>query len=145
MFLRRAIDSHTPYRERVAKLIPAEIVATHLAIQGLVYSRIAMRDIAIEISAVALFLGLPFYLWRVLGVTSKTQIALTMGSFVAWVLAVSLPVHQRFGWDPLWGSIILMLWTPVIPLFAAPPAVGNAPDTEGGTGNGEAQNGDGLG
>ena len=114
----RAIDSHTTYLDRVAQLIPAEVVAAHLTIQGLVYSQIRIRDIAIEVSAVVLLVLLPFYLRR-LGVTNKKQIFLTMGSFMAWVLAVSLPVHQRFGLDPLWGSIILILWTAVIPVLAA--------------------------
>ena len=114
----RAIDSHTTYLDRVAQLIPAEVVAAHLTIQGLVYSQIRIRDIAIEISALVLLILLPFYLQR-LGVTNKKQIFLTMGSFVAWVLAVSLPVHQRFGLDPLWGSVILILWTVVIPVLAA--------------------------
>jgi len=119
----RAIDSDTPYLDRVAQLIPAEIVAAHLTIQGLVYNHIKIRDIAIEISTVALLILLPFYLRR-LGVTTKKQIVLTMGSFVTWVLAVSLPVHQRFEVDPLWGSIILILWTAVTPVLAAPRVVG---------------------
>ena len=128
----RTIDSHTPYLERVAQLIPAEIVAAHLTIQGLVYSRIRIRDIAIEISAVVLLALIPFYLRR-LGVTTKKQIVLTMGSFIAWVLAASLPVHQRFEIDPLWGSIILILWTAVIPLLAAPRD--GIPDADGGATN----------
>lgn len=119
----RAIDSHTSYLERVAQLIPAEIVAAHLTIQGLVYSRITIRDSAIEISALVLLILLPFYLRR-LGVTSKKQIVFTMGSFVTWVLAVSLPVHQRLGVDPIWGSIILILWTVVAPVLAVPGNVG---------------------
>lgn len=130
----RAIDSHTPYLERVAQLIPAEVVAAHLTIQGLVYSQIRIRDIAIEISAAVLLILLPFYLRR-LGVTTKKQIILTMGSFVTWVLAVSLPVHQRLGVDPLWGSIILILWTAVTPVLAAPGAVG--PDPGAGRKRGE--------
>ena len=124
--MNRAIDSHTTYLDRVAQLIPSEVVAAHLTIQGLVYSQIRIRDIAIEISALVLLVVLPFYLQR-LGVTSKKQIFLTMGSFVAWVFAVSLPVHQRFGVDPIWGSIILILWTVVIPVLAIPGAAGSGP------------------
>lgn len=126
MPMSRTIDSHSTYLDRVARLIPAEIVAAHLTIQGLVYSHIRIRDIAIELSAVVLLILLPFYLRRV-GVTTKKQIFLTMGNFVAWVLAVSLPVHQRFDLDPLWGSIILILWTAVIPILAAPGVAGPGP------------------
>jgi len=132
--MNRTIDSQTPYLERVAQLIPAEVVAAHLTIQGLVYSHITIRDIAIEISAVVLLALLPFYLRR-LGVATKKQIFLTMGSFVTWVLAVSLPVHQRFGVDPLWGSVILILWTAVIPVLAAPAAAVPAPVADGGAAN----------
>ena len=47
----RNIDSHTTYVDRVAQLIPSEVVAAHLTIQGLVYSHITIRDIAIQVSA----------------------------------------------------------------------------------------------
>ena len=116
----RAIQPDTPYLERVTQLIPAEIVAAHLTIQGLVFSRILIRDLAIEISAVCLLVILPFYLARVQSITSKRQILLTMGSFVVWVVAVSLPVYQRVGMDPAWGSVILILWTIAIPPLASP-------------------------
>ena len=125
----RAIDSHTTHLERVVQLIPAEVVAAHLTIQGLVYSQIRIRDSAIEASAVVLLLLLPLYLRR-LGVTTKRQIVLTMESFIVWVLAVSLPVHQRSGVDPLWGSIILILWTVVISVLAAPRAAGSGPGVD---------------
>ncbi|MDE2718176.1 MAG: hypothetical protein OXI33_14355 [Chloroflexota bacterium] len=114
--------------ERVAQLIPAEVVAAHLAIQGLVYNQITIRDLAIELSAGVLLVLLPFYL-RARGVTATKQIVLTMGSFVAWVLAVSLPVHQRSGLDPLWGSIVLILWS-VVAAVAAPKAAGSSPDAD---------------
>lgn len=107
--MRRANDSHTTYLERVEQLIPTKVVGGHLAIQGLVYNHITIRDIAIEISA-GVFLIVLFVYLRHVGAKWK-RIALTMGSFVAWVLAVSLPVHQRLGIDPLWGSIILILWS----------------------------------
>lgn len=126
--MRRAIDSQTPYLERVAQLIPAEVVAAHLGVQGLVYSQITIRDLAIEISAGVLLVLLPFYLWRS-GVTKVKQIALTMGSFVAWVLAVSLPVHQRSGLDPIWGSVVLILWS-IVAAVAAPSAAGSIPDAD---------------
>lgn len=111
--------------ERVAQMIPTEVVAAHLAIQGLVYNQITIRDIAIELSAGVLLVFLFFYL-RWLGATPK-RIVLTMGSFVVWVLAVSLPVHQRFGIDPLWGSIVLILWS-VVTAFPARSAAGSSPD-----------------
>ena len=136
----RAIDSRATYIDRVAQLIPAEVVAAHLTIQGLVYNQIRIRDIAIEVSAAVLLVLLPFYLRR-LGVTTKKQIILTMGSFMAWVLAVSLPVHQRFAIDPLWGSIILILWTTVIPVLAAPGALGAGPGVDAPTTNPDPEGG----
>lgn len=127
MSLSRAMDSHKPYLERVAQLIPGEFVSAHLFIQGMVYNHITLRDFFIELSAVFLFLLLPFYLWKLRGVTTLKQILLTMGSFVVWVLAVSLPVHQRSGLDPLVGSIILPLWTLLVPVLAAPSAAASSP------------------
>ena len=117
--MRREVESQTPYLDQVTRLIPAEIVAAHLTIQGLVYGKIQIRDTVIEISAVVLLLGLPFYLRWLRGITAPREIVLTMGSFVVWVLAVSLPIHQKHGIDPIWGSIILILWTTLaVPIFA---------------------------
>ncbi len=131
MSLYKVTNSYRSYVDRVAQLIPTEIVAAHLTIQGLVYSHITIRDIAIEISALVFFLLLPSYLTRVVGVTAKKQIFLTMGSFVFWVLAVSLPVHQRFGINPIWGSIALIFWTVVTTVLASPNVTEPYPDAEG--------------
>ncbi len=129
--MHRTIDSHTTYLERIAKLIPAEIVAAHLTIQGFVYNEITYRDIIIEISAGTLLFALPFYLWHALGIKKCSQISLTMASFVVWVLAVSLPVHQRSGIAPILGSIILILWTTVIPIFTGSAETVLHPDLNG--------------
>lgn len=108
----------TSYLDRLVKLIPAEIVAAHLAIQGLVANDISMRNLGIEISAGVLLLILPIYLRRLHGVRTMSRTLLTMVSFVVWVVAVSSPVYTRFDIDPIWGSIALILWTTVVPIFS---------------------------
>ena len=105
------------YLDRLVQLIPAEIVAAHLAVQGLVVNRTDVRDLALEISAGILLVFLPLYLWRLHGVRSTLKILLTMGSFVVWVGAVSSPVYTRWIVDPTWGSIALILWTTVMPVL----------------------------
>ena len=103
------------YLDRLVQLIPAEIVAAHLAVQGLVVNNLEVRNLALEVSAGVLLLVLPLYLWRLHGIRSWLQILLTMGSFVVWVSAVSFPVYTRLSMDPVWASIALILWTTVIP------------------------------
>ena len=105
------------YLDRLVQLIPAEIVAAYLAVQGLVATRDAVRDQILEVSFVCLLLVLPFYLWRLHGVRSRLNILLTMGSFVVWTFVVSIPVYTRWSLDPVWGSVALILWTTVIPVF----------------------------
>ena len=106
------------YLDRLVQLIPTEIVAAYLAVHGIVATREdAVRDLILEVSAGVLLLVLPLYLWRLHGVRSGFQILLTMGSFVVWVAAVSIPLYTRWSLDPVWGSIALILWTTVIPVF----------------------------
>ena len=111
----RTITADHTYLDRLVQLIPAEIIAAHLAVQDLVVNQILVRERALEVSAGFLFVLIPFYLWFAHEVRSKLQIALTMGSFVIWVMAVSLPFYQRPGLDPVWGSVALILWTTAIP------------------------------
>ena len=103
------------YLDRLVQLIPAEIVAAHLAVQGLVVNNTDIRDLALEVSAGTLLVVLPLYLWRLHGIRSALKILLTMGSFVVWACAVSSPVYTRWILDPTWGSIALILWTTVMP------------------------------
>ena len=113
--MEKPIRPNGSYLDRLVQLIPAEIVAAHLAVQGVVANNIDTRNLALEISAGVLFVLLPLYLWRLQGVRSALKILLTMGSFVIWVYAVSSPVYTRWSLEPVWGSVALILWTTVIP------------------------------
>ena len=113
----KPIRPNSSYLDRLVQLIPAEIVAAHLAVQGLVANNIDVRNLALEVSAGAFLVFLPLYLWRIQGVRSVLKILLTMVSFVIWVYAVSSPVYTRWSLDPVWGSVALILWTTVIPVF----------------------------
>ena len=105
------------YLERLVELIPAEIVAAHLAVQGLVANHIDFRNLGLEISAGVLLMVLPLYLRRIHGVDSWLKVLLTMGSFIVWVCAVSSPVYRRWILDPIWCSIALILWTTIMPVL----------------------------
>lgn len=113
--MNKTIGPSASYLDRLVQLIPTEIVAAHLAVQGLVANSIDVRNLALEVSAGVLLLILPFYLWRVHGVRSMLKILLTMGSFVIWVYAVSSPIYRGMALDPVWGSIALILWTTMLP------------------------------
>ena len=115
--MKNIIRPNGSYLDRLVQLIPAEIVAAYLAVQGLVWHRDAVRDLVLEVSAVFLLLLLPLYLWKLHGVRSKLKILLTMGSFVVWAFALSTPVYTGWSLDPIWGSIALILWTTAIPVF----------------------------
>ena len=121
------------------QLIPAEFVGIHLTIQGLVYNHITIRDCIIEISAIVLLIAIFLYLRRI-GKPTK-QIVLTMVSFVFWVLAVSLPVHQRSGIDPVVGSVALLLWSGLILKIERTTTTEPRPAVENETGNGDSGKG----
>ena len=105
------------YLNRLTQLIPTEIVAAHLAVQGLVADEITIRNTGLEASAAILLFALPFYQWRIQGVRSITKVLLTMCSFIVWVIAVSSPLYTRWSIDPTWGAIALIIWTTVVPAF----------------------------
>ena len=121
----RVITADSTYLDRLASLIPAEIVAAHLAVQDIVYNQPGVRDISLEVSAVFLLLLLPFYLRFARAVRSKLQIGVTMVSFLVWVVAVSAPFYQRISVDATLGTVALILWTTAIPAF---PIRGRSPE-----------------
>ena len=60
-------STNATYLERLVRVIPAEIVGDHLAVQGLVASKgdADTINLGLEISGAALLIFLPFYLQRV--------------------------------------------------------------------------------
>ena len=121
----RTSSSNESYVDRLVRLIPAEVVAAYVAVQGLVagFDTQVAANRALEVTACGLLVVLPLFAWRVQGVRSVLQIILAMGSFVVWAAAVSAGIYTgdlstgSLKQDRVWTSIVLVLWTTLVPAF----------------------------
>ncbi len=124
----REIKTDQDYKGKLLKLIPSEIVAAYLAIQGFVPEESAKWGLTIL--SVVLLIITPLYLKFVQNVAKNAQVIVSTLSFVVWVYALGGPfaiwnIHEA--WI---ASVILLLWTTFIPQFFKTSAV--APADEGG-------------
>ena len=111
----RQIKVTEEYLGKLLKLIPSEIVAAYMVIEGLVPEESAKWGLSV-VSLVLLIIT-PFYMKFVQKVEKSTQIFVCSLSFVVWVYAIGGPfvfwnIHEA--WI---ASIVLLLWTTFIPQF----------------------------
>ena len=127
----REIKTNQEYLGRLLKLIPSEIIAAYMVIQGFIPVESAKWGLSI-VSLVLLIIT-PFYLKYAQKVEKNTQVFVSTVSFVIWVYAIGGPfvlwnIHQT--WI---ASVLLLLWTTFIPqFFKITPVNENEP---GGSGN----------
>ncbi|MDY0297132.1 MAG: hypothetical protein RB296_07430 [Acidobacteriota bacterium] len=111
----RQIRPAQRYSERLLKLIPSEIIAAWVAVQGII-----PRDSGpwvITAAAVLLMVLTPIYLKRFQGVSRPMQLVASTGSFLVWVYTLGGPFVYwgiYFSWL---ASVLLILWTVTVPLF----------------------------
>jgi hypothetical protein len=115
------------YGDKLLKLIPGEIVAAHLTIDGIIPSdTVSAKWVSLAVS-LALLVAIPPYLTKTLAVENARQVVFTMGSFLIWLYslggpfklwatATGIPLHV-----PYIGSIVLILWTLLIPFAVSAP------------------------
>jgi hypothetical protein len=115
----RSVKESDPYLNSLLKYIPTEIVGAYLVIQGFILAARPdekLQSLAILITSVALFVITPFYLWRLQGVTAVGQIIISTISFAIWVYTLGGPFETWKIYYPLIGSILLVIWTLIIPI-----------------------------
>jgi hypothetical protein len=112
------------YNDRLIKYIPAEVVSVYLFVSGALFT--AKTQISQRASwwagwIVFGFMAImtPIYMKRLQGVTKRQQLAIVFFSFIVWVFSIGGP-FTTFGWyHPIWGAILLPLYTFSIPIFQA--------------------------
>ena len=108
--------------DRLLKYIPAEIVTVFILVQGLVMQMDHDSDPFKPVlwGLFLLFVLLtPLYLWRILKVKKITQLVISLVAFVVWVFALGGPFTTLSWYDPLYGEILLPVFTLVIALIVA--------------------------
>jgi hypothetical protein len=112
------------YRDRLVKYIPADIVAIYLSLLALI--KAANPDKTPIITIEWVIFGIIFVVsvpWqtRVMKIDKWRQVAIGTVAFVLWAITLGDPFATSWSawYQPLYGSIVLMLFTFLIPLFQA--------------------------
>jgi hypothetical protein len=126
----RTVDSERDsFLQAVLKLIPSEVIAVFVFIQG-VMPRLLAPQLVVSLLLVAMT---PLYLRFAAGVRSRAQTVVSTLSLVVWIFALGQGpfrfVRSPF-YEPWYGSVALALWTLVPPMFIARDEKGREPDAK---------------
>jgi hypothetical protein len=111
----RTIRNENVYLTKLLKLIPSEIIATYLFVQGI----IPESDYKIELTIVSaiLLIATPFYLRKFQNVNTIRQIIISTISFIVWLFTFGHTFQAWISYPEYYGSVVLALWTLLAPLF----------------------------
>ena len=104
------------YYSRLIKLIPAELVALYLALDGIV-SAMPQKQILLWVVLGIALVGGWFYLARMANVTRVAQRIITLLAFAIWVFVLGGPFAQLPWYDVNYGKLLVTLYTFFVPLF----------------------------
>jgi hypothetical protein len=112
----RAIEPENSFLLVLLKLIPSEVIAVFVFIQGVTPGRFWPHFIL-----ALLLVGLtPLYLSRAGGVRSRTQLILSTLSLVVWIYAMGtgpLRFVRPPYYEPWHGAVLLAVWTLIPPML----------------------------
>jgi len=112
----REIKPDQEYRSKLLKLIPSEIVAAYMVLHGVIPAEYAKWGLII-ITLVLLILT-PFYLKKFEKVKENLQIILSSLTFIIWVYSLNGGPFAHWNlYEPWIASVVLVLWTLIIPLL----------------------------
>jgi hypothetical protein len=118
----RAIDSgENSFFQVLLKLIPSEVIAVYIFIQGVmppkIWPHLIMAGVMLAIT--------PVYLSRVIGVRSRPQLIVSTLSLAVWIYAMKGGPVQFIRapyYESWYGAVLLAIWTLIPPIFLAKPA-----------------------
>ena len=113
------------YFDRVVKYIPADIVSAWVAVTGLISGR---KDIPVNtILWLAFLIGIfitAAWVFRQTAQPNKrpaiTQTGISTGAFIIWVIALGGPFATLAFYKPVYGSLLLILYTLVVGIINPP-------------------------
>ena len=109
------------YFNRLFKYIPAELVAGYIFVLGVVKQLTDAGEIRIFqwLLFIIFCILTPLYLWRVQKVLKLQQHLISLFSFVVWVFALGGPFALSGWYNPVYGSILLPVFTLVVAIIEA--------------------------
>jgi hypothetical protein len=109
------------YQGRLLKYIPTEVVVVYVLLDGMLRS--AAPGLPIPAIRWVVFFALPagtwLYLQRVEKVSKLQQLLISTVAFAVWVFSLGGPFSAFAWYSPVYGSILLPLYTFSIPIFQA--------------------------
>jgi hypothetical protein len=114
----REVKPDQDYKSKLLKLIPSEIVAAYLVIEGIIPDH--RKYIGTLAVSIILLILVPFYLKRIYKVKRFGQHVFVMIAFVIWIYSLGGPFRHWNLWEAWIGSSLLILYTLAIPLFYRP-------------------------
>lgn len=113
---KEAVDG---YQDRLVKYIPADINAAWLALTGIVKSATTIPQSTVMWILFGILLVLtPIWTWKQTYEPKKplarTQIIISTGAFFVWVFALGAPFTSLSFYQPVYGSILLILYTLIV-------------------------------
>jgi hypothetical protein len=107
------------YLSKVIKLIPAEVVSLYVALAGIIGA--AGQNVNIPLLFWIVFIvclvGTPLYLMRITKVSNLLQIGITTVAFAVWVFALGGPFALLSWYQPIYGALLLPIFTFFIPMI----------------------------
>jgi hypothetical protein len=114
----RTIEQENSFLQVLLKLIPSEVIAVFVFIQG-VMPRQLLPHLVVTLLLVAIT---PIYLSWAAGVRSRPQLVISTLSLVVWIYAMGIGplrfVRPPY-YEPWHGAVALAIWTLVPPMFLA--------------------------
>jgi hypothetical protein len=109
------------YFDRLFKYIPAEVVAGYIFVLGTVKQLTDPNEIkTFQWLLYLVFCALtPLYLWRVQKVLKLQQHIISLLSFAVWAFTLGGPFEQFSWYNPVYGSVILPVFTLLVALWEA--------------------------
>ncbi len=112
----RTIEQENSFLQVLLKLIPSEVIAVFIFIQGVMPPSL-LPHLVMALLLVAIT---PVYLARASGVTSRPQLVVSTLSLVVWIYAIGTGpirfIHPPY-YEPWHGAVALAVWTLVPPIF----------------------------
>ncbi len=104
------------YADRLIKYIPAEVVTLYFTLDALLPEG---REILAWIVFLVLVVLTPIYLMRVQKVSKRMQLVISTVAFIVWVFRLGGPFDGLSWYDPLYGALLLPLYTFGIAIYEA--------------------------
>ena len=115
------IPTKDGYFDRLFKYIPAELVAGYIFVLGVAKQLTDAGEVKVFqwLLFVVFCVLTPLYLWRVQKVLKLQQHVISLLSFIVWAFALGGPFALCSWYNPVYGSILLPVFTLLVAIWEA--------------------------